>query len=255
MTTELFNNEAINIWKKVAGKSDLGTIKIDFDLHRKILKLFQVSECFYWIFNLEHFHLDLVSNDVSLILGYRPSEFTFESLMDSIHPEDRPYFLNFENRAREFLSQLPIEKLMKYKVRHDFRVKAKSGSYIRLLHQALVLQHNEQGHILKTLGIETDITTIKKRGNPELSFIGLDDEPSYIDVDVQRIFTVGDKILTKREKQVLLLIMKGKVSKEISEILYIGKQTVDSHRNNMIKRNGLKNTSELIAKAMEQGWI
>jgi DNA-binding CsgD family transcriptional regulator len=37
--------------------------------------------------------------------------------------------------------------------------------------------------------------------------------------------------------------------------LNIGKQTVDTHRNNMIERNHLRNTSELIAKAIKQGWV
>jgi len=188
-------------------------------------------------------------------LGCQPSEFDIEFLLNNIHPDDRPWFLNYESKAREFLEKLPVDKLTKYKMRHDFRVRKKDGNYVRLLSQAMVFEHDENGLIMRTIGVFTDITHLKPEGKPMLSFIGLEGEPSYIDVDVKEIFTVSKEYLSKREKQILLLIIEGKLSKEISEILHISKQTVDSHRNNMLAKNKLKNTSELIAKAIKRGWI
>jgi len=87
------------------------------------------------------------------------------------------------------------------------------------------------------------------------SIIGLDDEPSYINIDVEKVFTVSKEVLSRREKEILLLIMDGKLSKEIGDILHISKQTIDTHRTNMITKCQVKNTSELVAKAIRQGWI
>lgn len=53
-------------------------------------------------------------------------------------------------------------------------------------------------------------------------------------------------ILTVRERQILQLISAKKESKEISSILNISLNTVDSHRKNMIKRSGAENTTALI---------
>ena len=61
--------------------------------------------------------------------------------------------------------------------------------------------------------------------------------------------------LSHREKQILELLIEGKSSKEIGNVLYISKQTVDTHRKNMIHKKNLSNTSELVCKAIRQGWI
>ena len=175
--------------------------------------------------------------------------------MDKSHPDDRPYFLNFEHKAAQFLAMLPIKKLMKYKVRYDYRVQKKSGEYIRVLQQSTAIEHDENGGIIRTLSIHTDITHLKPEGKPVLSFIGLDGEPSYINVDVEKVFTVSNEFLSKREKEVLTLLIEGKLSKEIGDILHISKQTVDMHRKNMLHKNKLSNTAELISSAIRKGWI
>jgi len=144
---------------------------------------------------------------------------------------------------------------MKYKIRYDYRIRKKDGNYIRVLQQGLVLQYDESGGINRTLIIHTDITHLKQEGKPVLSFIGLEDEPSYINVEAKKIFKVSKEFLTKREKQVLSLLIEGKLSKEIAHILNISPQTIDKHRKNMLSKNQLKNTGELIGKAVKQGWI
>jgi DNA-binding CsgD family transcriptional regulator len=88
-----------------------------------------------------------------------------------------------------------------------------------------------------------------------LSFLGMDDEPSYYDVALNNLFEHSREDLTPREKQVLKLLVEGRLSKEISHILKISKQTVDTHRKNMIHKKNLHNTSELIGKAIRSGWI
>jgi len=255
MKIELFNTEANNIWRKVTSQSAPDQLHVELDLHKKLLNFFQVGEYYYWVFNLTTFELDIVSNGVLSVLGYTPAEFSLQLLMDITHPDDRPWFLNYENSAAAFLKGLPLEKLTRYKVRYDFRLKSKGGKYVRLLHQSAVIEHDENGQLIRTIGVHTDITSLKPEGKPILSFIGLDGEPSYIDVDVEKLFTVSKEPLSKREKQILLLIMDGRSSKEISGMLNISKQTVDTHRNNMLAKNDLRNTGELIAKAIRLGWI
>ena len=83
----------------------------------------------------------------------------------------------------------------------------------------------------------------------------MDGEPSYIDVGSKNIFIESKEELTAREKQILQLLIEGKLSKEIGIILNISKQTVDTHRKNMLHKNNLSNTSELIGKAIRYGWI
>ncbi|WP_299013980.1 response regulator transcription factor [uncultured Polaribacter sp.] len=57
--------------------------------------------------------------------------------------------------------------------------------------------------------------------------------------------------LTKKEKQILPLILSGKTNAEISEILQNSKRTIETHRFNMMKKMNVKNLIELSAKAAE----
>ena len=230
-------------------------LKIELERYKRLLNFFQVGDYYYFIFNLNTYDFDLVSPEVEKVLGYKPAAFTVPHFMDSIHPEDRPWFLAFETKTAEFLSGLPAEKLMKYKARYDFRFRKKDGTYIRVLHQVAVIEHDETGGIIRTLGVETDITHLKNDGRPVLSYIGMDGEPSYQNIDIKTPFTESTQTLTGREKQVLILLIEGKLSKEISDTLNISKQTVDTHRKNMLRKNNLSNTGELIGRAIRQGWL
>ncbi|WP_298550797.1 response regulator transcription factor [uncultured Algibacter sp.] len=59
-------------------------------------------------------------------------------------------------------------------------------------------------------------------------------------------------ILTKRQIEILELISQGKTSREISELLFIGIHTVDTHRKNMVRILGLQGKGELMRYALEK---
>ena len=178
-----------------------------------------------------------------------------EFWFNKIHPDDQPYFVNFENEVGKFLYALPKEKIFNYKVQYDFRIKTSSGNYIRILHQVITLQQYEDGGIHKTLALHSDISHIKSTGKPILSLIGMDGELSYYDVQIGKPLVPLKKPVTSREKEVLMLMIQGKVNKQIADILKISKETVDKHRKNMLRKNKLQNSTELVAKAVQQGWI
>jgi DNA-binding NarL/FixJ family response regulator len=69
------------------------------------------------------------------------------------------------------------------------------------------------------------------------------------------MFNLLKNVLTSREKEVLEAIADGKASKQIADELQISKQTVDTHRRNMIEKAGANNTTELIKKANKEGLI
>lgn len=54
------------------------------------------------------------------------------------------------------------------------------------------------------------------------------------------------KLLTSREKEVLVILSAGKLSKEIAEILNISVYTVEQHKKNIKKKLGLTTIGELV---------
>lgn len=66
--------------------------------------------------------------------------------------------------------------------------------------------------------------------------------------------TGGSKktIITKREKEILSLIVDGYTSSQIAKLLYISPRTVETHRSNLMQKLDIKNTAGLVRFAMEQ---
>jgi DNA-binding NarL/FixJ family response regulator len=61
------------------------------------------------------------------------------------------------------------------------------------------------------------------------------------------------KLLTNREKQVIVLVAEGNKSKEIADVLRISIRTVEHHRANIMRKIGAKNTAEMIRYVIQQG--
>lgn len=59
------------------------------------------------------------------------------------------------------------------------------------------------------------------------------------------------KILNERELDVLRLVAEGKTSKEIANVLFLSRRTVENYKNNMLKKLNLHKTSDLIKYAIE----
>lgn len=55
--------------------------------------------------------------------------------------------------------------------------------------------------------------------------------------------------LTKKEKQILSLVLEGKTNTEIAEILQNSKRTVETHRFNLMKKMNVRNLMELSSLA------
>ncbi|WP_417942443.1 response regulator [Flavobacterium sp. RS13.1] len=60
-----------------------------------------------------------------------------------------------------------------------------------------------------------------------------------------------EMMITKREKEILTLLLSGKGNKEIAEALDISKRTAEVHRFNLMKKLKVKNLMELSNKAAE----
>lgn len=63
----------------------------------------------------------------------------------------------------------------------------------------------------------------------------------------------GSTELTKREREIVSLIVQGFTSHEIAEKLFISYFTVGQHRKNIMQKLKLKNSTELIHYALKQG--
>jgi Response regulator containing a CheY-like receiver domain and an HTH DNA-binding domain len=61
------------------------------------------------------------------------------------------------------------------------------------------------------------------------------------------------KILSRREQEVLTLVLGGKTSREISELIGLSARTIEFHRGNVMAKLGAGNLAELVASAKRRG--
>jgi DNA-binding CsgD family transcriptional regulator len=248
--------EIQKIWHEILEDTSWGEFSLDYKIQRKLFLAFQPGPCYYWLLNIKTATFEMLSAEAENVLGYPADEMTFQFLFSTIHPDDMPYLLNFENAIMNFFRELPDEKKTGYKIQYDFRAKHANGTYIRLLNQMTVVQNDIDKNHIRTFGVHADITHLKKDIRPVLSFVALNPEdPSYLDITVENIYKPAKGILSRREKEVLGLILEGMISKEICARLHISKFTVDSHRKKILEKTSSRSIPEMVKKAIVNGWV
>lgn len=244
--TLVFYNEVRKVWEEVTRNSAQTPLQFQLEVHKKLLNIFQPGDYYYFIFNVRNAEFEFISSQINSILGYDVSTLKAADFLNRIHAEDQPYFIAFEKQLVIFFQALPVEKIMKYKVQYDFRVKDSKGDYRRILHQLAIIEHDDDKNVIRSLGIHTDITHLKVSGLPRLSFIGLEEEPSYYDVAIDQPALFPSKApFTRREKQILGFVLSGKSSQEIATLLHISKHTVNTHRKKILSKSGCSSWLEM----------
>ncbi len=119
-----------------------------------------------------------------------------------------------------------------------------------------MIKAGADGYILKESGRDELVNAIKAvRGGKKyysnevsVTMINsmLSDKPSATKV-------VGD--LSKRELEVLQLIVDGFTNMEIADKLFISNRTVDTHRRNLLQKLNVRNTAELVKFALKNGLV
>jgi DNA-binding NarL/FixJ family response regulator len=61
--------------------------------------------------------------------------------------------------------------------------------------------------------------------------------------------------LTKREKEILQLVVKGYTSKKMAVYLNLSQRTIDHHRSNLLRKFNRKNTVDLVNYAVRNGFV
>ncbi|MGB3209912.1 MAG: response regulator transcription factor [Desulforhopalus sp.] len=61
--------------------------------------------------------------------------------------------------------------------------------------------------------------------------------------------------LTKREKEILQLVVQGYTSKKMAERLNLSQRTIDHHRSNLLRKFNKKNSVDLVNYAIRNGFV
>lgn len=233
------------------------TFEEDIEKYNSYLTL--GTEYFYLV-NLVEPSIIYVSDNMTSILGYTREEFTFEKLLESIHPEDREKFIKFSVLMVEF-----ARKSMRGQYRFDFtaqidyRQQRKNGTYIRILRQTGIYKLDETGQMTHNIAMCTNISSIKKTNNVEAAIYkgtepieGFEEIEKYIKEEIEDKL---DNILTKTELQIIKLLSEGKTSKQIAHFLTKSIYTINTHRKHILDKLKVHNSTEALLICKNNGWV
>ena len=170
-----------------------------------------------------------------------------------LHPDD----LEHLNRSSSFFFSL-ILKLKKddpkniehYKFIMDYRTKGKDGQYMRVIEQHKILEFDSSGNLWLSLGImdlspDQDLQTMCRY--------------RMVNVKTGEVYHFPKEdpevVLSLREQEVLQLIARGLISKQIADKLFISVNTVNTHRQRIIEKLKVSNTAGAIQYALNIGLI
>lgn len=251
-----FYDAALAIWKSGAPVKSTGNIDFLLPAHKRILTFFQAGNSYCYIFNLNKGAFEYVSGELREVLGYDPDTLTVPDLMEKIHPDDRSYFISFEQQALNFMENIPTDKIGSYKVQYDFRIRNAYGNYRQILHQCIVIDYKDSRNLLRSFCIHSDISHIKQGGAPSLSFLGMNGEPSYYNVEPGKDVNAPSKeLFTQREREILRSIVEGCSSKQIASDMFLSIHTVHTHRKNLMRKSKCRSLADLVNKAVLNAWI
>ena len=116
-----------------------------------------------------------------------------------------------------------------------------------------LLEAGASGYILKNTGREELLEAIKQISNGQ-NYFGREVTKTVMESlrGTPRNTTFN---LTKREKEVLRLIVQECTTSEIADQLFISTHTVETHRKNLLSKLNVKNTAGLVKYALDNGYL
>ena len=115
-----------------------------------------------------------------------------------------------------------------------------------------MLQQGAAGYLLKDAAPAVIIDAIRR--------VAAGEKYLYADLQKQIMENLFDPkatrhVITRREKEILELIVNEYTNQEIADKLYLSLRTVENHRNNLLQKLGVKNTAGLVKAAISQGLV
>lgn len=163
-----------------------------------------------------------------------------------IHPDDLSGKHLEELRFYHFIKSLPPQQRGDYYLLSHLRMSDSKGTYLPVLHRMFYLSYDANRCARLALCLYNAATSHSSQHLIVNSATG----ESF----AQETYSC-DHILTKREKEVLQLVEKGMISKEIAQTLFISINTVNRHRQNILEKLQVGNFAEAFQTARKLGLL
>ncbi|MDU1890133.1 MAG: LuxR C-terminal-related transcriptional regulator [Dysgonomonas sp.] len=245
--------------KELWSKQQISSSDVNYDLWNKkresIHEFSQMSQSCIFTVDVFKERYDFASDNFSTIFGYNPTCIKTirkqgDLLEDRMHPDDREQLTKFQIEHGQFIYSLPQEERNDYQQIFQIRILNAKQQYVNVISRHQVIQRDRNNKAWIVMGI-MDISPDQTLSDKV--------KRTVINQQTGEIITspliAKDQQLTNREKEILLLIRQGFLSKEIAYKLNISIYTVNNHRKNILAKLNVDNIIEAINTAQFFGII
>jgi DNA-binding CsgD family transcriptional regulator len=164
-------------------------------------------------------------------------------LEKTIHPDDLVHFLQIVTKTAGLLLKMSFKEKTESKLKVFYRIRSANGSY------SWCMQMNQVFHQTNTEKlIDFGTVILMPENQVKHKVVGyLSRGSKTIEINSSAYVAEGVESLTRREKEVLNFVSKGKSSQDIAVLLQLSIQTVKIHRKNILKKLEVNSSIQAIA--------
>lgn len=217
-------------------------------IQNSVVSIFDLAE-------MEHVYL---SPNYSDLLGWDPEKISApdnEYINQRMHPDDLAHLNHVSWQFFELILKVdPVWRgQMKYiKMIMDYRTLGRDENYVRVIEQHKLLELDKYDNVWLSMSIldlspDQDMNSLCRYRLINTLSGELYNFPSSE--------IMADHKLSFREQEILQLLAKGLISKQIADKLFISVNTVNTHRQRIIEKLNVSNTVEAVQYAGRLGLI
>lgn len=117
-----------------------------------------------------------------------------------------------------------------------------------------MLRNGAKAYVLKNTSASKLLSVIHSVYNDEYSIVN-DDVKQLLNGNFRYLNSADPPKISRREKEILRLIVEEYTMQEIAEKLFISPNTVENHRSNLLAKLNARNTAGLVRITIEKGLL
>lgn len=244
------HNQIKEFYKSIFESYDKPSLETHIKKIIELDKYLPYSSTFFCITNTQDLKFEYISKNFNSCLGLDPNSLKTGGMRyfwSRIHPDEVETWLRALNDLMEVtLNEIPDNKREKANYTWNFRLKNADDKYVNIIQNTTPLVFDSEmkpiiglaHYTVLDSALKLPITATAKLLNSENEY-----ETIYFKNFSQNLL---DDSISKRERDIVRLLVLDNSSKEISKKLNISSHTVDTHRRNILKKLKINSTGELI---------
>ena len=251
----------LKIYYRQIGSQQFNPADLDYTIlnyHLPFLeRLDSIEKSSVAVFDLYRMKYQFITNKFKYLAGYDRDQALAEGIdyfFRLMHPADLPHVLDTSLQTMSFLFDLPPAERKDYKLSFDFRIRKADGNYLRMIQQVVVLELDKSGKIWLVMAINDIAPYNDDTAKIRRQLVNMKSGEFYL-FPTETKEASQKPVLSHREIEILGLIAQGYLSKEIADKLFISVNTVNNHRQKILAKMNVANSSEAVKYAAGLGLV